>query len=333
MKKKILLHVGCTKTATTTLQNNVLYELHKKGKINFLGRYVFNGFHNYPLNNLLSKLIKLNDNEFLKISPELKRELDSLTKKEYINVISEESLLIYYKKWDRNIKRNLKRFALLLDDYEVEIMITLRRQYDLFYSFYVQFYQTAFHCDRDFNSFDKYLKTLREDPEIYFMYDFYNITNTINEYFGNSDIEIMFYEDYIYNFNEITESLSSLLDVSANIIFSLFTNFKHENVKKKDERGYKTESVKLGPKISNFIEKLKEHTMIKYFYYKIYKNSELLKRVYLIFRSINLKRSKLIKYLNEKQKNELFEHFKSSNEKLCKKYPSLHNKMKKYNYL
>ena len=35
-KYQLLLHIGLHKTATTSLQNNVLYPLHKQGKINCL---------------------------------------------------------------------------------------------------------------------------------------------------------------------------------------------------------------------------------------------------------------------------------------------------------
>lgn len=36
--KKILLHLGLPKTATTSLQHNVLRKLHEEGTINFLGK-------------------------------------------------------------------------------------------------------------------------------------------------------------------------------------------------------------------------------------------------------------------------------------------------------
>jgi hypothetical protein len=38
LKKKLLLHIGYPKTATTTLQEEIFMKLHKKGKINYLGR-------------------------------------------------------------------------------------------------------------------------------------------------------------------------------------------------------------------------------------------------------------------------------------------------------
>jgi hypothetical protein len=36
--KKLIVHIGYPKTATTTLQTDVFYNLYKSGKINFLGK-------------------------------------------------------------------------------------------------------------------------------------------------------------------------------------------------------------------------------------------------------------------------------------------------------
>jgi len=50
-KYQLLLHIGLPKTATTSLQHNVLYPLHKEGKINFLGAVLSNSLSLkfYPL--------------------------------------------------------------------------------------------------------------------------------------------------------------------------------------------------------------------------------------------------------------------------------------------
>jgi hypothetical protein len=37
-KYQLLLHIGLPKTATTSLQRNVLMPLHQEGKINYLGK-------------------------------------------------------------------------------------------------------------------------------------------------------------------------------------------------------------------------------------------------------------------------------------------------------
>lgn len=61
-KYQLLLHIGLPKTATTSFQFNVLYPLHKQGKINFLGALVSNSFDLkfYPLlkyrNEIMSSL-------------------------------------------------------------------------------------------------------------------------------------------------------------------------------------------------------------------------------------------------------------------------------------
>jgi len=36
--KKIVIHIGMPKTATTTIQENILYKVYKNNQIGFLGR-------------------------------------------------------------------------------------------------------------------------------------------------------------------------------------------------------------------------------------------------------------------------------------------------------
>ena len=53
-KYQLLLHIGLHKTATSSLQVNVLYPLHKEGKINLLGAVLELGAnHNLTFNPFL----------------------------------------------------------------------------------------------------------------------------------------------------------------------------------------------------------------------------------------------------------------------------------------
>ena len=56
MRPRLLLHVGLAKTASTSLQHNVLMPWHDAQRINFLGRHWEEGRFHYPFAEIFERI-------------------------------------------------------------------------------------------------------------------------------------------------------------------------------------------------------------------------------------------------------------------------------------
>ena len=230
----LLIHIGFPKTATTTLQENVFFELHQMGLINYLGCLRFNKskFGGTDITNSLRKSYYIFDNEF-DILPYLVEDK--------INVISDEKLTLpsYYLnlQHDSNaspfdfIKNYISRFN---QNINVSILISIRNQADLIYSQFLQKYKFLYH-EASIKHFET-LKDLVSNSSRGF--EVYNLNLLIDQFTNQIDkkvIHVVIFEslkddDNIYYFKSLSKALNG---IDVNIIQSLFLKeiFRNRNSK------------------------------------------------------------------------------------------------------
>lgn len=209
MNKKILLHIGYPKTATTTFQEHVFKNLHQTGKINYLGR----------------NSIKSNKFEGEDYAIELRKKglFDKSISCNYtlhprlLNVISDENLLmlnsinkIQYKS-ESDWKHMLNTVFSLIEDFEIEILVTLRKQSDLIFSLFVQKYKFLY-AEKTGVNFENFVfheksRVLKSEFD---MYNFDELDDFLTS--KNFKVNYLLFEDLYHDKSSISSDLKNVLN-------------------------------------------------------------------------------------------------------------------------
>ncbi len=232
--KRILLHIGQPKTATTTFQHHFFEKLHQEGKINFLGKLLkFDKQTNMPI------FLK-NESKLLRDIFEGKRELadatliDPLLKEGVLNVFSDEGLLVYYPgRNNLTLEKKIQRMKLALSGYEVEVVINLRNPLDYFYSFYVQLFLQFYKCSGKLYSFDKYVDFLAVEPNNP-MFESYHYQALLEKLYENFTFHTLLFEDMIHDKENVYKVWAGIMGLTVEEVANYLDN-KHENKKNKSK--------------------------------------------------------------------------------------------------
>ena len=198
---KLLVHVGLPKTATSSLQRNVLMPLHEQGRINFLGRYahgprlfdkVFDPFADV-LDRIRARRLPPDELRRLRLAMEGRLEHDRL------NVISNENISrvrVVAEDPPMDALVTLHNLAGLFRDDNVTLLVSLRNPADYVLAWYVEEYYWRFYQRREYASMDWFFKELlRRGPDdgswIAFFYEAY--LRAVARYFDR--INVLLYED------------------------------------------------------------------------------------------------------------------------------------------
>ncbi|MGM0598311.1 MAG: hypothetical protein ACQETH_00720 [Candidatus Rifleibacteriota bacterium] len=296
--KKIVLHVGLPKTATTSLQSNLLMPLHSNGKINFLGRhgaFLQEGLYN-PIGQILSSL-KNGRNISL-----IRNELEEQLTRDLMNVISEECISISHNLYH---KQMIPKLAELLKPYNTKILISLREPTSFVYAYYVEMFRWIFHNEKDMNSLNKFVAGVLRNPEkeAFDILFYRRLINYISKYF--SDLEVILYEDLQNDSNSYFGKLGELLKLDWQMLQSQF-NSEPCNKSVYCSYGKVSPGITLSQKIHYRVEKIRK-THLGY----LLKNFHFLKPIYskILAKCQNVKVTKdnAHSYLNDSQKHDLSE--------------------------
>ena len=140
---KLLLHIGLPKTATTSLQRNVLMPLHEQRRINLLGRcYTRDGRPFDPFGEVFGRIKAkpLSPGELQRLRPAVETMLD----RRRLNVISKESIsseTVIDDGTRRDSLALLRNLAGLFRGDDVTVLISLRSPVDRVLSAYVKGYR------------------------------------------------------------------------------------------------------------------------------------------------------------------------------------------------
>jgi len=215
---KIALHIGLPKTATTSLQKNVLNQAHMEGRLNFLGRCgeIFESDYFFPIESIFAKL----DNNSMSDEQVsiLRKELLKYLREDILNVISEESLSLTHGFHYVRLE-NLKR---ILSVFEVKTFVSLRAPIDFFYSYYIELFPTTFVRCEKLDTLDKFASEVINDPsnKDFDIVRFDRILFHINTLF--SELHIILFEDLKQDKEEYIASVANFFELDQEFVRGYF---------------------------------------------------------------------------------------------------------------
>lgn len=234
--KKILLHLGLPKTATTTLQHHLFQRLHDEGEINFLGKVIdFDENTRRPVfrNNVGGIIRQACEG---KVPLDIHEELDAILVNDKLNVYSDEGIMVYYPGQENlSLAEKINNLDVILSNYNVEVLLTLRNPVDYLFSLYVELHPDFFSLDGRLDTFEKYSINLlenRSDP-LYESVYYGRLIRLISSHF---DLNVTLYEDLGENPGAYYLTLARVLGVDEKRVCTCL-GATHENKKLKESGG------------------------------------------------------------------------------------------------
>lgn len=232
-KTKVLLHLGLPKTATSSLQHNVLQRLHAEGKINFLGKCL-----NYDLKtkkldikNYTGKFIRDGAEGNITIS-EAQSKLVDVLDKDSLNVFSDEGLMVAYPgKENRPLSVKFDNLSEIFREYDLKVVVTLRNPVDYLYSLYVELYPDYCSSVRDLNTIKKYTNKFLKNPDC-LLFESLFFDRWLEALGGKFSVSVLSYEKLANHDQDTSVTWANLLGIDVTEFSECF-NTKKVNVKAK----------------------------------------------------------------------------------------------------
>ena len=224
---KLLLHIGLPKTATTSLQCNVLMPLHEQGRINFLGSSEVPGGLPFfdPFRDVFKRIKAkpLSPDELRRLRPVAEAMLD----RRRLNVISKESITsetVYDDGTRRDSLAMLHNLAELFRGDDVTVLISLRSPMDRVLSAYVKGYRWRSTGEGGtYNTIDQFVSELLRhgpDDESWFTFFYNAYLRALARHFDR--IKVLLYEDLQHDRPSYFSQLGALLQSDPQDIQRLF---------------------------------------------------------------------------------------------------------------
>ena len=205
---KLLLHIGLPKTATSSLQRNVLMPLHEQRRINFLGWYVRPGRYVWA-DKVFNPFAGVFDRISARCLPSddlqrLRRDMEGMLARDRMNVISNEDIssvqILNRSMVPENALRTasvrLHNLGELFHGDDVTILLSLRSPVDYVFSWYVESYYWRFYEWKEYATsawfFDQLLRH-GPDDELWFAFFYDAYLQALARHFDR--INVMLYED------------------------------------------------------------------------------------------------------------------------------------------
>jgi hypothetical protein len=333
--KEVLLHIGYPKTATSTLQNNLFYELHLDGKINFLGRSkrgnkVFN-----PSEKLVQEAMFGNPiptGQALHLSEDL------------LNIISNEDISFsfynidgarYLKPCDPFVTAERLYTYFASEDCKVKILITLRSQDSLIPSYYVEGFRWHFRYEESLDTFDKFVNQglAHKMNGMFRMFYFFEIIEKYADLFGKENITILMYEDITHDIDSFSSKLSEAIGCNESSVSETFAvNF--DNKKIKTDGGSFTDKITLNQYLVDIVKKRvseEQFTRLKNILLKI--GGQPIKGLLESISHIQVGGSEFVRKPDQDTLRLIRNEFRIGNMALAERYNIDIDKMSKYGYI
>jgi hypothetical protein len=334
--KKLILHIGYHKTATTTLQNNLFNNLHKDGYIEYLNHIKLRNENYKQINvhNCVQFILGANYDK-----SELKNELNTLKQiDKNISLISNENISLFHKDFsylkidNKAIYNSLKIKELFSEYFEnIEIIIVIRAQSTLIPSFYAETYNQIIGEKRSYRDIGKWVKeNFLTNNSFHFNYDrmYEQYANT----FGENNIHVLIYEDLLFDKNYFYGQLSKIFKVDFTYIKDKIEFMQKQNVTPRTVDGkLKPKKITIGAVVTQPIRYLLKKNLDKNTFNAIKKvyNTIIPKRLLDKRLEIEIK----IRKLDEREVEAILKKYYKSNLSLINKLFLDKEKMKKYNYI
>ena len=337
--KKLVIHIGYPKTATTSLQLNLFADLHKAGKIEYLNHLNDDTscyLGKFYVKSILQSIVS--DKNITK--KEIDKELGSLSKIEKkISVISAETLSSLYPGFsfsliNSNAKQNAKKFKDAFSPYfdSIEVLVGIRAQKTLLRGCYKQWYNLITGENPKFCKIENWLKTnifdTKETNNLGF--NFHTLVNEYVNIFGANNTHILIHEDLKNDKTCYFEKLSRIFDFNTSFIEKSLTK-EEQNASLHTSGGVATQNATVGQLITQPFR----HIIRRHFNDYTFK---VLKKTYhcIVPESISQKatsKKAIIRDLTTEEKELILEKYCESNLKLIELLNLDKNKMKKYGYI
>jgi hypothetical protein len=210
--KRLLLHVGFPKAASTSLQNGLFLTLHHAKAINFLGRAFESDFYGIRRNKGDYKywFDHVVDHNPYDAENSLGDLSDSLT-----NVLSEGLFMMNERHFDHMVGPEiLKRYFSAQTD-QIDVMIVARKQQDLIPSYFVQNYRKLKKpCFADFLAHNQQNNWSGEAK----IFNFHDVAQSYAGVFGKDHVHVVFFEDFVHHRDRFSADLAKLMHVDAAVI-------------------------------------------------------------------------------------------------------------------
>ena len=225
--KRLILHIGYPKTATTAFQKHIFSQLPKSDweVVSPEER------KSVIASSDLKKILQGDEGPF---NPKIAQ-----SKKDWL--VSIEGILFdsirelkngtefQPKCWERTLLA-LQSFSLENGFNDISVVVWLRRQDELLHSVYAESYSYFFRRQKEFNSLEKYVSKVigaanKKDP-IAYAYHFQNILSTLFDTFGRESVNVFFYE------NLELDPDAELRKLSAIVGFNFRNELKKTNVRR-----------------------------------------------------------------------------------------------------
>ncbi|WP_288365933.1 hypothetical protein [uncultured Marinobacter sp.] len=230
---KVLLHLGLPKTATSSLQHNVLQKLHEDQRINFLGKCLDYDYKTSKLEvfNYSGKFIRDAAEEKLSIE-DARSQLATALEPDLLNVFSDEGLLVAYPGIENlPLKKKFENLRAIFQGYDVQVVVTLRDPLDYLYSLYVQLYPDFSSRVWELNSVQKYVECLLSDPDNVLFESFF-YSKWLPELRSRFDVSVFQYQDLAAKASSAYQGWANVLGLPVDEFRGLF-DAKKVNEKKK----------------------------------------------------------------------------------------------------
>lgn len=334
--KKLIIHVGNLKTATTTLQENLFFELHNKGMIEYLNHtndktQKFGSFNCKNIILYLTGQLEMFDNDAFN------NELKSLKKiKKEVTLISNENISLFYNNMDwahldssaiLNCKKIKELFYPLFE--EIKIVYSIRAQDTLIPSFYAQCFSLITGKNYKYRDIGKWLEqNIFKQSKQNVLFDFYKFYNEYSLTFGKENVFILIYEDLLNEFDSYCERLEQIFGVDSSIINDQL-KIKPQNITNKKPNGETLiENSNLGYWLSIPFRSLLKNTILFRVTKRLY--GFLIPR---ILRDFKIGQKKNIRKLKNKEIEIIYQTYRDSNQRLIDLLEIDEKKMKEYNYV
>ncbi len=310
--KKLLVHIGYPKAASTSVQNGLLLNLHNQGKINFMGRAFESRFFGEveskkEFQDQLRLIYSGNDHPSSIENTQKPRPISSLTH-DRINVLSEGGFILN-DRFEDNFVIPERIFDYFRDSADlIQILVIIRNQADLIMSNFVQRYQKI--EEKELGDYlDVHIKGPKKGTGDFKIYNLYNLVREYSRFFGKENMHILLFEDYVRDRDSFVSGLSQILDVNPETIHDSLGSAHLNKTKKKQGFHYP-----------------KKLTNIKSFRLTL---GRALKKMGIHWRFLMQHK---IPDITEAEKKLVFEAFRESNLNLAREFSLDETRMKKYGY-
>jgi hypothetical protein len=254
--KKLLIHLGYPKAASTTLQNGLFYNLHKSNIINFLGRAWESGYFGLADNkkDYKSWFRSVLENNASIASSNGEGKIIIEFSGDKLNVLS-EGLFITNEKHDEELVIPEKIAGYFRDKVDkTELLFVIRNQQTLIMSDFVQNYKKM-----GSQTFAEYLniKISSKKKKKFKIFYFYNLISRYAELMGKENIHVIFFEDLVNDKRRFCHQLGEILDVQDDIIHAVIDK-AYLNKTPQEKKGHlvrKTGRLSLSQRIRHAVSK------------------------------------------------------------------------------